>query len=117
MKLRRVLATVSAGATLLVTLPASAGGLDEMPDQGGQAIGRGATFTAKADDATAIYYNVAGLARQRGTKLQITLNNHFNSMSFQRAGTYADDPNDPLTPWGGKPYPLVEDKNKSFTLP
>ncbi|MBX3227841.1 MAG: outer membrane protein transport protein [Labilithrix sp.] len=96
---------------------AAAGGIDEMPDQGAEALGRGATFTAKADDATALYYNVAGLARQRGTKLQITANNHFNTMTFQRAGEYADDSTDPLTPWGGRKYPLVEDKNKSFTLP
>lgn len=102
---------------LTIARTALAGGIDEMPDHGAQAMGRGAAFTAKADDATALHYNVAGLARQRGTKLQLSVNTHFNSFSFQRSGTYADDPNDPLTPWGGRPYALVEDKNRAFTLP
>ncbi|MFO0739706.1 MAG: outer membrane protein transport protein [Labilithrix sp.] len=111
------LALAAAAALLVCPTIARAGGFDELPDQGAQAMGRGATFTAKADDATAIYYNVAGLARQRGTKLQLSANFHFNSMKFQRAGSYVDDPQDPLTNWGGEKYPLVEDKNASFTLP
>lgn len=111
-------AAVLAAATLLAyPTVAKAGGFDELPDQGAQAMGRGATFTAKADDATAIYYNVAGLARQRGTKLQLSANIHLNSMTFQRAGEYPDDPQDPLTPWGNQKFPLVRDKNASFTLP
>lgn len=113
----RLVAAILAASLLVYPAVATAGGFDELPDQGAQAMGRGATFTAKADDATAIYYNVAGLARQRGTKLLISANLDFNSMSFQRTGTYADDPQDPLTPWGGRPYPLVTDANKSFTLP
>ena len=56
----------------LVTWSASAqaGGF-ELPDNGAQALGRGATFVAKADDTTAMYYNPAGLARQRGTRLYV----------------------------------------------
>lgn len=114
----RLVATFGVAATLLASPAiAKAGGFDELPDQGAQAMGRGATFTAKADDATAIYYNVAGLARQRGTKLQLSANFHFNSMTFQRAGEYPDDPQNPLTPWGSAKFPLVTDKNASFTLP
>jgi long-chain fatty acid transport protein len=108
------------GAALLVIYPAGsarAGGFDELPDQGAQALGRGGAFTAKADDTTAMYWNVAGIARQRGTKLAINSNIHFNKFYFQRAGTYADNGTDPATPWGGKPYPLVEDKNTNFVLP
>lgn len=118
---RRPIAAASllAATAALVALPsvARAGGFDELPDQGAEAMGRGATFTAKADDATAIYYNVAGLARQRGTKLQISANFHFNSMTFQRAGEYPDDPENPRTPWGGEPFPVVVDRNASFALP
>ncbi|MBX3234340.1 MAG: outer membrane protein transport protein [Labilithrix sp.] len=114
---KRHVAFVVALVILTFTRTARAGGIDEMPDHGAQAMGRGAAFTAKADDASALHYNVAGLARQRGTKLQISANTHFNTLTFQRAGNYPDDPNDPLTPWGGRPYPLVEDKNKAFTLP
>lgn len=113
----RLVAAFLAASLLVYPAVAAAGGFDELPDQGAQAMGRGATFTAKADDATAIYYNVAGLARQRGTKLLISANLDFNTLNFQRAGTYADDPQNPLTPWGGRPYPLVTDANKSFTLP
>lgn len=107
-------------AVLLTIYPASyarAGGFDELPDQGAQALGRGGAFTAKADDSTAMYWNIAGIARQRGTKLAINSNIHFNTFYFQRSGTYADNATDPATPWGGKPYPLVEDKNTSFVLP
>src|ERR1043165_7043699 len=98
MTLGRVLVTASVGAVLFVSRPASAGGIDEMPDHGAEAMGRGATFTAKADDATALYYNVAGLARQRGTKLQISANLQHSSVSFKRAGAYPDDPSNPSTP-------------------
>src|ERR1043165_1668583 len=114
MTLGRVLVTASVGAVLFVSRPASAGGIDEMPDHGAQALGRGAAFTAKADDATALYYNVAGLARQRGTKLQLSANFQFSSMTFQRAGNYPGDPKDPQTPWAGKAYGLVENKQPSF---
>ena len=117
MSARRLITAALAAATLFVCASAKAGGYDELPDQGAQALGRGATFTAKADDATALYWNVAGLAQQRGTKLQLSANIDFNSMTFQRAGNYPDDPKDPATPYGGQKYPLVTDKNKSFTLP
>ncbi|MBX3207836.1 MAG: outer membrane protein transport protein [Labilithrix sp.] len=114
---RRLYATAIALASLVVCSRAEAGGFDELPDQGAEALGRGATFTAKADDATAIYWNVAGLARQRGTKLQVSANVHFNTFYFARTGRYPDDPSDPATPWGGRPFPVVEDKNASFVLP
>jgi long-chain fatty acid transport protein len=104
-------------AALLVCPLARAGGIDELPDHGAQALGRGATFTAKADDASALYYNVAGIARQRGTKLQISANLHFNTFYFARAGRYPDDPANPETPWGGQPFPVVRDQNTSVMIP
>ncbi len=95
---------------------ALAGGF-ELPDNGTQAIGRGAAFVAKADDPTAIYWNPAGLARQRGTKLLANMNVDFHSFSFKRAGNYPDDPNDPATPWGGQPFPKVENTAPPFVAP
>ena len=108
--------------SLLVLLACSwparafAGGL-EIPDNGTQALGRGAAFTAKADDGTALEYNVAGFAQQRGTRVLVDSNLWFSSYSFQRAGAYPDDPTNPLTPWGGKAFPSVSDQGGAFLAP
>lgn len=99
-----------------VARDAYAGGF-EIPDNGAQALGRGATFVAKADDGTAIYYNPAGLARQRGTRLYAGGNLFLHSFEFQRAGSFPDDPNDSATPWGGKPFPLVTNAAGPFFAP
>jgi long-chain fatty acid transport protein len=114
---RRLSRAAIAAALVVCPRLALAGGFDELPDQGAQALGRGATFTAKADDATALHWNVAGLARQRGTKVQLSANVQMNTFYFARGGRYPDDPADPATPWGRKPFPVVEDKNTSFVLP
>lgn len=95
---------------------AVAGGL-EYPDNGSEAMGRGAAFTAKADDGTALIYNVAGFARQRGVRLTLGSNTAFHTATFQRAGTYPDNPSDPFTPWGGKPYPLVKNTGSPLPIP
>ncbi len=86
---------------------ARAGGFD-IPDLGTQALGRGAAFVAKADDGTAIYYNPAGLARQRGTHLLLDGNIYASSFSFARIGSYHDDPQDAATSYGNKQFPLVQ---------
>jgi len=101
-----------------VCLPAiaSAGGL-EFPANGTEALGRGGAFTAKADDGTAFEYNVAGFARQRGTRLMLDLNLVFSTLEFQRAGVYPDDPKNPATPWGGQPFPKVRDTGGVFAAP
>lgn len=96
--------------------PALAGGF-EIPDNGAQALGRGGAFVAKADDGTAIYFNPAGLARQRGTRLYGGGNLFLHSYEFQRAGSFPDDPNDPQTPWGGKPFPTVTNAGGPFFAP
>ena len=97
-------------------LSADAGGL-EIPDNGTEALGRGAAFTAKADDGTALEYNLAGLAEQRGTRLLADANLWFSNYSFQRTGKYPDDPSNPITPWGGKPFPKVSDRGGPFFAP
>lgn len=60
-------------------------------EQGGKATGMGGAFAATADDPSAIFYNVAGIAQQRdltfiGGGTIINFNNEF-----------VGDPNDPFT--------------------
>ncbi len=103
--MKRSIASLSCTAALLSSSVAFAGGF-EYPGAGSEALGRGAAFTAKADDATAFDYNVAGFARQRGTRLLFDSNLIFNSYSFQRTGTYPDVPSASV-PYGGQPFPSV----------
>ncbi|MBX3201959.1 MAG: outer membrane protein transport protein [Labilithrix sp.] len=105
-----------ASAMVLDAGSARAGGF-EIPDNGAQAMGRGAAFVAKADDGSAIYHNPAGLARQRGTHLLLNGNIFLHSYEFQRIGTFPDDPQDPQTPWGNSPYPLVKNIAGPFFAP
>ncbi len=101
---------------LLISSRALAGGY-EYPDNGTEAMGRGATFTAKADSPLALLYNVGGLARQRGTRLEVDMNFAFQKLDFQRAGVYPGDPTDPLTPWAGQPFPKVSNKGGMMFAP
>src|SRR5262249_5050359 len=108
------------GAVIAATLLAAAravyaGGL-ELPDNGTEALGRGGAFTAKADDATALQYNVAGLARQRGTRLLFDGNLSLASLDFQRDGVYPAPPS-AATPWGGQPFPAVHNTGGAFFAP
>src|SRR4051812_23763090 len=102
-------------ALVAVTRAVYAGGL-ELPDNGTEALGRGGAFTARADDATALQYNVAGLARQRGTRLLFDGNLALSSLDFQRDGAYPDSPS-AATPWGGQPFPLVHNSGGPFFAP
>ena len=113
-----VRARLSLAIALLVFFPARAwGGGFDIPDQGTQALGRGAAFVAKADDATAIYYNPAGLARQRGTHLLVNGSLSLASFQFQRSGQFPDNPSNPATPWGGTPFPLVRNSGGPALTP
>jgi len=89
----------------------------DIPDEGTEALGRGAAFVAKADDGTALYYNVAGLARQRGTRVTMDMNIYVHDVAFTRSGAYPGDPSDPRTPWGGTPYPTIHDGSQVFLVP
>lgn len=113
---RRALLSVALGATLAWPGLARAGGF-EVADHGGQAMGRGGAFVARADDPSAIHHNPAGLARQRGTRLYGSGNVFFHSYEFRRSGAFPDDPNDPATPWGGRPYPSVSNSAGPFVTP
>ena len=61
--MRRVVVVALVLFVLCLPRVARGGGL-EYPDNGAEAMGRGAAFTAKADDGTALMYNVAGFARR-----------------------------------------------------
>ncbi|HEX2568995.1 MAG TPA: outer membrane protein transport protein [Polyangia bacterium] len=96
---------------------AHAGGF-EIPDNGTEALGRGGAFVAKADDGTALEYNIAGLARQRGTRITLNGNFLFHDTQFTRAGTYASDPSTPgYGAYGGLRYPTIHDSNRIGALP
>jgi long-chain fatty acid transport protein len=93
-----------------------AGGF-EIPDNGTEALGRGGAFVAKADDPTAIDYNPAGLAEQRGTRVLVDGHIINSSYSFKRFGAFPDNPSDPATPWGGFAFPSVKDTGGPFFAP
>jgi long-subunit fatty acid transport protein len=113
--MKRLLATLTCVLSL-VPARAYAGGF-EIPDNGTEALGRGGAFTAKADDGTALEYNIAGLARQRGTRLLIDGNLVMNQYSFQRYGVFPDNSMDPHTPWGGAFFPQVSNQAGPFAAP
>jgi long-subunit fatty acid transport protein len=105
-------------ATALAAIPraARAGGF-ELPDNGTEALARGGAFVAKADDPTAIDYNPAGLAGQRGTRVLLDGHVVSSSYAFQRFGAYPDSPSNPSTPWGGFAFPKVHDAGGPFFAP
>ncbi len=105
------------GATLLCASSTALAGGFEIPDNGAQAVGRGGAFVAKADDGTAIYFNPAGLARQRGTRIYGGGNLYLHSFEFQRSSSFPDDPNNPATPWGQRPFPVVTNSAGPFFAP
>lgn len=51
---------------------------------GGQAVGRSGAFVAKANDLSAAYYNPAGFALTKGTRLQLDNKFSYNTVQFQR---------------------------------
>lgn len=81
---------LTSACLLLITSPAFASGF-ALFEQGAKATAMGGAFAATADDPSAIFFNVAGIAQQRERKLMaggtvITFQNQFTG-----------DPNDPFT--------------------
>lgn len=74
-------------ATALSSAPALADGGYYSGALGARAAGRGGAFVARADDATAISVNPAGLAGLRGTRLEIGNQLSYNSYGYTRATT------------------------------
>ncbi|HUS65694.1 MAG TPA: outer membrane protein transport protein [Kofleriaceae bacterium] len=100
-------------ALLLASAPSAAlaGGL-YVPGYGSQGQPRAGAFVAKADDGSALYYNPAGLAKQRGTSIHLGFNFIDFDQKFQRAGVYEDwDPGNGGTPpdYIGEPFAAQED--------
>ena len=77
-----------------------AGGFEE-PGIGAEAMGRGGAFTAKATDGTALEYNIAGLAQQRGTRITIEGKLTLNHDEFLRGGA-------PGSAYGAAQYPYMK---------
>jgi hypothetical protein len=104
----------------LLGLPsvAFAGGF-EFPDNGTEALGRGATFTAKADSPLALQYNIAGLAKQRGTRLLFDSNLVFQTFDFTRAGNYPTENgmNGMPLSYSGMPFPKNTNHAGPFYAP
>ncbi|MBM4355771.1 MAG: hypothetical protein FJ109_18605, partial [Deltaproteobacteria bacterium] len=78
--------------SILVVVLAAAPGLSlaggpEVGDQGARATGRGGAMTVRADDPSAIYYNPAGLARQRGTGFLLSNRVLYSDIEYRRART------------------------------
>ncbi|HZS38816.1 MAG TPA: outer membrane protein transport protein [Polyangia bacterium] len=95
---------------------AFAGGF-ETPDNGAEALARGGAWTAKADSPLAQEYNVAGLARLRGTRVELGANILFNVYDFTRSGAYPGTAGDPNTPYAGMAYPKVGNQGPPFFAP
>jgi long-chain fatty acid transport protein len=91
---------------------AHAGG-ETFPDNGAQSIGRGGAFAAKADDGTALEYNLGGLAFQRGTRLTASVNLVGAFVDFTRAGSYSV----PGAGYDGAPFPKVSNSGGVFPVP
>ena len=105
----------SAIVLFVLALPSAAfaGGF-EFPDNGTEALGRGATFTAKADSPLAIQYNVAGLARQRGTKLLFDSNIVLQDFEFTRSGSYpVENVPGAMTPLPYSGMPFGKNRNQA----
>jgi long-chain fatty acid transport protein len=62
-----------------------------LPEQGAKAVAMGGAFAATADDPSAIYYNVAGLAQQRHAEVLV------GGTVINFANEFRGDPNDPFT--------------------
>ncbi|MCP4446656.1 MAG: hypothetical protein GY811_15120, partial [Myxococcales bacterium] len=93
---------------------AHAGGITN-PGYGSQAQPRAGAFVAKADDPSAIFHNPAGLAKLKGTIIQLGVNLMNFSQKFQRSGTYdacthMKCPVAPL-PYEGQSYEQIENQS------
>jgi long-chain fatty acid transport protein len=84
-------AAALAAAVLGCPAVARAGGF-EVPNQGARASGQAETFLAQADDASAIYYNPAGLTQLKGSSFMSGL--YFVLPSWRFEGSDGDAQNE-----------------------
>jgi long-subunit fatty acid transport protein len=105
--------------SLLHTPRAEAGGLFA-GENGSQAQARGGAFVARADDASALMHNPAGLAKTKGKgQLFIGTSLVFFHLRFDRAGVYPTWPEAPPgeQPFAGQEMPAVESDNPPQPVP
>lgn len=90
-KLRQAVlsAMVSAAIGVVATPQAFALGFDN-PDQDARATAQGEAFVAQADDASAIYYNPAGLTQLSGTEITSGLESTFPNSRLKGGGSGAE---------------------------
>jgi long-subunit fatty acid transport protein len=98
-------------ASLMGTSTALAGGL-VVPGAGPTAQPRAGAFVARADDASTIGHNPAGLAKQDGTSITIGANFINYDLTYQRAGAYELSGELDAPDYEGLPYPEVSDQSK-----
>lgn len=70
--MRRATISIAAAALLvLIPLTATFGGGFQLNEHGARAMGQGGAFAARASDLSAIYFNPAGLAYQKGAQVYL----------------------------------------------
>lgn len=84
--IRRATVLTALLASTLWSITTFAGGL-EFPDLGTVAIGRGAAFTARADNLSAFYYNPAGLSKSKGINVLLGANIANLNLGYTRFGS------------------------------
>ena len=100
---------IAATVALVGASDAFAGGF-EVPDNGAKALSRGAAFSVRADDLSAIAHNPGGLSRLRGWNLLYSHTIIHAPMSFTRAASQV--PQD-AQPDSGSPTPLATVSNET----
>src|SRR5688572_995996 len=105
--------SAGAGFLALALAPAAAGaGGLYIPGYGSQAQPRAGAFVAKADDGSALYYNPAGLAKQRGTSIHLGFNLVDFDQRFDRDGVYEVPEDETMeTDYTGDEYAPVSDNS------
>lgn len=91
-------------AALFCSSTALAGGMF-LPARGARGLGRAGAFTAGVDDASALYYNPAGMADIDGWSLLIDGALDFQRVSYDRVDS------------GGNPQPRVDGKTNLLPIP
>lgn len=86
---RHAIHATSLLACCLGTIPAGAGGF-RLPDQDAFATARGEAFVATADNASAVYYNPAGIGQLRGHNFRGGSYNIWFQSTYDAPGASAD---------------------------
>src|SRR5436309_4927892 len=76
---------------MLIVSGAAQGSGFSLFEQGAKATAMGGAFAATADDPTAIFYNVAGIAQQRKAEFLV------GGTAINFSNEFRGDPNDPFT--------------------